>query len=403
MNYYKLVQLNKRQFERQCNIEGQEVLNFSKDITEKVIFGKTSNSRTSQDKAMIYYRVDGSIEKGDIIYYGDYYYVVINENYHENEAWRKSAMVKCNTIWNIFGQKVPLVASDLSSPNPTNGSFSSTINGTINFYTKDIPILHEKIGVNDIFYDFGGCYKLVNKFFVDGLAYLYFERTTADAAVSLEMTYTGNLQYEISEKKIPLYFFVGYIGTSGNHYVPTAKIRYTVDNQEIAIIDENGYLIPLSEGTIKVNASATGYIENGGTLDSDDYFSVSLEKSITIVSGSGSSNFLEITLTSAGTAKEIGIGSKKPLYVLEYDGNQEEVELTQRPTCTFQFIDSSGNILADANQYVTDISDSSIPVYELYFKLSDDTAVEDYVDNYLRVNVTTENGTTGYIDLKIVW
>lgn len=314
MNYRNILNFNKRQFEYACDKHGLDIYNVSKDITECVLFQKTNNSRTSQDKASIFYSVEGSIEKGDILKFNGIYYIVLNVNYPENEAWRNSTLMKCNTVWNLFGETVPMVASDLSSTNPSNGSFATYVNGIVNFYTKDIPLLHKKLSINDYFYDFGGCYKLVNKFFIDGIAYLYFQRDKHSDSIN----YTIKNANEVTTITEPTAarFYLSYEGTDYNYYLPTAQITYTSSNESIAIVN-NGNIIPISGGTVTITAICDYVFDYGNaTTDAKIYTltqdftidvkepepkeTVTLDKN-TISLNEGETDILVATVTPEGT------------------------------------------------------------------------------------------------------
>ena len=223
MDYRNILRFNKKQFEYACAKNGHEMYNVSKDSIEKVLFQKTLNNRT-QEKVNIFYSKDSEIERGDILEFKDESYIVINMNYPENDAWGNSTLIKCNTVWNLFGEEVPMVASDLNSPNPRHGSFGSSVNGVINFYTKDIPLLHSKVSINDYFYDFGGCYKLVNKFFIDGLAYLYFKRDTHNSNAEYSIK---NLNSTKISKPVEALYYLSYENKDNRYYLPTAEITYT--------------------------------------------------------------------------------------------------------------------------------------------------------------------------------
>ena len=266
MNYNRLVKLNKRQFNRQCNLEGQYIYNHSKNASEKVIFRKTSNSKTAQEKTLIYYNADSYIAKGDIILYKNDYYIIQNINLPENEAWKTSLIVRCNTVWNLFGEKVPMVASDLSSPHPNNGTIP-TVGGAVSFYTKDMPVLHNRIGLNDVFYDFGGCYKLINKFFIDGLAFLYFERDThTEIEFSIKCDNKNlNVLTGLQGK-----FYLHCNNNGVNYYLPTAKFTYKSSNEEVATVDENGLITAMKDGNFNIIVNSTYTFDYGNVITANN-------------------------------------------------------------------------------------------------------------------------------------
>lgn len=405
MNYNRIIRSNEKQFAASLKREGQTILNYNKNIEELVLFNKIKNSRSAQDKLSIYYSVSTSIKKGDVLFFKGEYYIVLNENYPENEVWRNSTLMKCNTTWNLFGKVVPLVASELSSPSPNSGSAGIAVNsigGAVNFYTSDIELLHTNVGLNDVFYDFGGTYKLINKFFVDGLAYIYLQRDRTISATMFEMYYTGNYQYKISNGSVPLLFTVGKYATSAaesNYYVPTAKIKYSVNNPEIATVDENGIMAMHQTGEITITATSTGYIENGAAVDSSDHYNLS--KTVTIRIVEELSNFLE--LSAGNTNFYIRSTNGKFIDVYEFDGNLDEVEITERPTYSCQFIDeTTGEVMEDdANDYIIDRWKDTAPISQLRIGMEENATTMKYLGHKLRIDVTTSSGATGFIVLTI--
>lgn len=266
MNYSRLVKLNKRQFDKQCNIEGQDIYNYSKSTSEKVIFGRTNNSKSTQDKITIYYSADSSVEKGDILRYKNNYYIVQNQNCPENDAWHVSLLIKCNTVWNLFGEVVPLVSTDLSSANPSNGTVP-TVGGTINLYTKDIDLIHKKIGINDTFMDFGGCYRLINKFFIDGFAFLYFQRETFVSSLDFSIK-CANKSLNISSPTQTKFYLVSTDSNDTNYYLPTASFTYASSNESVAKVNEDGIILPFKDGEFDVIARCKYTFDYGDIITS---------------------------------------------------------------------------------------------------------------------------------------
>ena len=280
MNYNFLQSINRKQFEKTMKLEGQTVFNVNKNVEETIFFSKTKNGKTSQDRLSIYCNAECSIKKGDILKFKDRYYIVLNENYYENDIWRHSILVKCNSIWTLFGQTVPLVASDLGSTSPSNGTFLSTISGTFNLYTSDMQILHEKINIDDSFFDFGGVYKLVNKFFIDGMAYLYFQRGLLSPTEPSINRDGNSIAFKLSDGSTALIYYVGDKETK--FYLPGAKLNYSVSDESVATIDENGVLTFIAAGKVSVTVTSTVTLENGGEYK---VYNISKTEEFTIVEG----------------------------------------------------------------------------------------------------------------------
>lgn len=424
MNYNKLVKLNKRQFDKQCNIEGQNIYNFSKDTNEKVIFSRTTDSKTTQDKTTIYFSSDGSIEKGDILIYRDKYYIVQNVNCPENEAWHISLLIKCNTVWSLFGETVPMVSSELSSASPKYGTVPR-VNGVVSFYTKDIPMLHKKISINDVFMDFGGCYKLVNKFFIDGIAFLYFERDTyADLSYVIKCA-NNNLNIKTCTKAK----FYMYCNNNGvNYYLPTAEFSYSSSDEGVATIDADGNIEPISDGNFNINVRCTYTFDYGDAITSKNTktyeytqpFAVNGTPEETPGGDGGGDNpggsdepdnpdvpvlpsgdkYLELTSTT--NKKTVQLGYLRKINCAFYV-DDVLTTLSEMPTLSFPVVNSSGIIVGDAKNYIAEDSRTTNSLF--YITLEDNNTTESWLISgyYLRVTATLSDGTTGYIDLEITW
>lgn len=393
MNYSKLVKLNKRQFERQCKIEGQDIYNHTKGSSEKVIFVKTTNSRTSQDKTEIYFKAGSSIEKGDILKFKNSYYIVLNVNYPENEAWQSSLLIKCNTVWNLFGEDIPLVSSDLSSVNPSNGTVP-TVGGTINLYTRDVELLHTKIGLNDVFYDFGGCYKLINKFFIDGIAFLYFQREThADHGFAIKC---ANNNTNIT-KNTKAKFYLHALENGVNYYLPTAKIEYTSSNENVARV-EDGIIKPLTTGSFNVTANCTYTFDYGDIVTDKNTVSFKYTQAFNITEISEDAlndKYLRLISTSGINTIILGYLRKLECVLFENDIKQESVP--EMATLTYSIVNSNGSFVADAEPYITLGDKTNNDMF--YITLGNGASL--YLGNHLRVTATLSDGTSGHIDLLI--
>jgi hypothetical protein len=395
MDSTRIINTNNRQFENALRKQGIFITDFFKNTNIKVLFQRTKNERTSEDKEIIFFPSDSVIKKGDVIYYNSNYFVVLNVNYCENSNWKNSTLIKCNTVWSLYGAKVPMVASELSSVTPTNGNYLTTVNGVVSFYTKDIEILHSKIGQDDIFWDFGGAYKLVNKFFVDGLAYLYFQRTESPTASTLAMNYTGNTSYSLDATSVPLTFFVGTVGTTSSNIVPLAKIDYAVDNADVATIDADGILTLKSVGTVNVTATSAGNIETGSKVSDSDKYNVTKTIAINVTAPTTAT----LTVSSTSTDIQLG-GSKKKLTLSERDKDGNAIALTAQSTVSCHYIDEG--ITSDATADVTITwTDGVFDSFKIVVAKTTITSAH-LGGGVLRVDVTSPDGVEGYIDLTII-
>lgn len=396
MDYRRIFRLNKKQFDYKIDREGHTIYNYSKDKDEKVFFSKTSSNKPSQDKLTIYFDANASIDKGDVLRFRDEYYIALNENYPENDVWRSSLLIKCNTVWNLFGEVVPFVSCDLSSPNPSNGMVS----GVLNFYTKDIPLLHTHIGIGDKFYDFGGCYDLVNKFYIDGLAYLYFKRDVHNQNVDYFIQDAHNSAYIVDKTRAK--FYLG-SSTSG-YYLPTADIKYTSSDEDIAVI-EDGVIIPKQNGNVVITATTDYVFDYGEKIGNPKQYTESFEFVVNMGGEDLDGYTLEVTKDGNGWTFNSGNMTYVD-YVVKKDG--EIITMDEVPTATFTVTVINNGVVsgtADASQHITVYDEKNQERNDrFYFSLANDDVTQKLGGDILRITLTFSNGLSGYVDSEIhIW
>ena len=133
-----LTKVTARQFERILEKQGKIIKDFITGIEYKVLFSK-AGATNMQDKIKISYAEECPLAKGSIVEYKNKYYVLINQDNISSDVYCSSIAVKCNDVWDINGDIIPVVCGNLGSYNPkagtefTNGK--STI-GNITIYTS---------------------------------------------------------------------------------------------------------------------------------------------------------------------------------------------------------------------------------------------------------------------------
>lgn len=237
-------QLNERQFARALSREGKTIVEFPSGKEYQVFFSK-SRSNDMQEKIKISYTQDCELQKGSIIRYKDNYYILINKNNVESDVFCSSTGVKCNDIWNINGEIIPVVCGNLSSYNPRVGTEftdgESTI-GNITIYTSSNTKAKD-IVPGDINFCCEDHYHIVNRFLIDGLLYLYMQRETLIGEDELQ--YVDQIYTFDCGKDIQLH--IGRImkneeGKIIGRYLQNSEYTYTSSNEEVATVTNTGLL-----------------------------------------------------------------------------------------------------------------------------------------------------------------
>lgn len=279
----------------------------------KVAFLSTKSKNASEHVRVIYPQEYGW-NKGTLFRLKDNYYLIINRDAVESDVYCTSVAMKCNEVWNIKGKNYYLVAGELGSPRPNHGSAISTLKGTVSVYTNEKGMLD----IDQIIAAFGGWYKCVNYFYIDGLCYYYFERELEYSQATWQLVREGTTTttYEVGKTEN-----VGYVlrakSSTGNleYYDTNAVYTYSISNPSVARIDGKGNLTPLSSGSATLTVKAES---NGKTYTATMSFNVI--KVIDLNSPSSAS----ITYSGAATVR-IG-GSAKKLYAHLFNGKGEEME-----------------------------------------------------------------------------
>lgn len=259
MNYRQIVS---HQLEEAMKRESHSVLNYSTGKLSEVIFRKFASGKGTQERRKIYYRHDGSIMKSDILKYDNDYYLVINQDSKESEIYYGSVINKCNELWNISGCDLPMIVGDLDSATPRNGQMTVSVSGIIILYTKDIPDLHSKMILDTELYTNGGIYKIVNTYYVNGLAYLYLSREKMDTSITFDLINDStNFTYK-SGQEINQGWYVK--STTNTIYIPEAKLTFASSDPSVGYVNSNGKIVMVKAGTFDLTVTANYVIENSG-------------------------------------------------------------------------------------------------------------------------------------------
>ena len=251
MNRENILNATSRQFQESFNREGREVTNLFKNKSNQAFFRQViSNSESATESRKMFYSLEEDIDKGDMIKYSDdTYYLVYNKE--NKETFCKSFLKKTNLTWNIHGMHIPFVSSVMSSVG-SKGSVVKVVNGIYMLTTSDTEY-SRKIKVNDIYYDYGGCYEVFNQYYIDGLCFIHFQRTLDnESSLTKIISYDGVVKLE--DNKFQTLFYI----SADNNYFPNAAITYTSSNTEIATVDNKGVVTFLKTGSVDITASYDG-------------------------------------------------------------------------------------------------------------------------------------------------
>ena len=263
MTTEQIKNLTAMQFDKVLSREGRTVTNAYTNEEYHIFFRKNDSQSVSQgiipqEKVTIYYRQDVPIQKGMTIQYKTDYYIVANINNLESDVYFKSTCIRCNAVWNLKGQLLPVISDTLTMTSPNSNGTITMVSGNISVQTTDIPFLHSNFNIDTMVSVSGGIYKLTNKFFCDGLAFLSFERDAYYSGADT-ITYNGDTEFEIGT-----YTFAPSV-MHGDIIIADANVTYSSSDESIATVKGNEISF-LSEGSVIITMSAQGIIENGADI-----------------------------------------------------------------------------------------------------------------------------------------
>lgn len=368
MNYRNLKNFSQRQFNKTLELQGQEVTIVNKDATEKVFFELTNNTNSTQDKIMIYHSADGNIMQGDTIKLKDNCYLVLNEGAYESEVYRKSVCYKCNQHWRLGQNEFDVIVSDIANAGLKNGSFASLMGGSLTVMLSATENSYTQFGVDMMFYFAGGAWKVTNKFYLNGICTIMFERTTLNQTGDEHFIIDSSIDFSQNLQTHNTYNIIWSASGVGNTsdakaYFPLIKFYdFAIDDESVATISEDGNVLnTIGEGTCTLTFKAESEFMNGGATSP----TLVEEKSITItVKGEEATAYYSITkeetevpttsTTSSGTYDDEFPADERYVADLRYavyDGDNNTLSID--PTLTLRMYTSDGELVEDSEQMIT--------------------------------------------------
>lgn len=255
-----ITKVTAKQFEKIVERQGKTVIDFITGAEYKVLFSK-AGATNMQDKIKISYAESCPLAKGSIVEFKNNYYILVNQDNIESDVYCTSVAIKCNDVWDINGDKIPVVCGNLSSFNPKAGTVytngKSTV-GNITIYTSSDTRATE-IVPGDINYCCDDFYHIVNKFSIDGLTYLYMQRETLNGKDELQ--YVDGMYF--LEVGTELQLHIARVMRDENNkvigrYLQKSEFTYTSSNEDVATVTEDGLLTVHAIGSTTITVATDG-------------------------------------------------------------------------------------------------------------------------------------------------
>lgn len=254
LNIYNV---NKRQFEATMKREKITVRDYyDNNKNYDVFFRRNNRSNTPQGKVRFYYAQGTEINVGTVFVMKGTTYLVISRDADESDVYYTSLAVKCDTSFTVYSNTekryvvIPFVATS-DKYTISHNSTISMISGSVVIYTGLNDYVRE-MEISDLYYNFGGYYRLGNYFYNNNLAYLYLEREVGRPD-TYSFVYDGSTSLDLSAGTYQL----TYTAIKNGNIINNPIISYAVSDNTIAAVSDTGLLTMIAAGNVTVTATWT--------------------------------------------------------------------------------------------------------------------------------------------------
>ena len=157
--------------------EGKSITAVISGKTFTAFFRRCDDGQSTEDRIMLYYGVDESVNQGSLIQYGKKTYILVNKETEENTCYYKSFAIACNGILNTNNRtvkNVPVYGYDLKNGLTSVNNTISIVNGNMEFVTE-ITDTVKVLEIDDTFNIYGRTFKVDNIYQKDGLFHIIAE------------------------------------------------------------------------------------------------------------------------------------------------------------------------------------------------------------------------------------
>ena len=229
---------------------GREVQNYFTQEKEKVLVEPNS----SYDGGKIYCRSDSWIKRGDIINVSNNWYVVSNLSNLASDIYNVGTITLCDVTLTLqlgkYVYQIPAVASKYSGSSNVRGIIDDSVEGKISFITGYHKELDE-LSDNPYVVMFGKVWQIGNLMNVNNVLNIYCEGAEQAPKAQIGMS-PIKTEYSLGDRQEVKFYWLN--TTEQN------TITYSVNNDDVAEIDNQGRVHFLRRGTVNIVATCP---ENG--------------------------------------------------------------------------------------------------------------------------------------------
>lgn len=380
----------KRQFDATLKREGQTVYDYFTLEEYKVFFRRSFSSNVSAQKIKIYFDQETNIHKGSILMFKNDIYIVGVLNYYESDVYFAAEATKCITRIPAGTNEIPLAitSNTLSADTGT----VRVISGTGSFYTQ-FNDQSKNIKINNRYNIFGREYKILNTLNIDGILFITAEMEAAYQGGISQVSYLGQ---STTDKKMLLQYSLVQTASNDIYYASDNIVGYESSDPSVAIVDKNGILTPISDGTTTITLTyrVNGCLENNSDVESTYTHQITVNAQPTPPPQPPTGYTCTVTHNGLDTIKT---GGSKTFTVNCFEGGTEVGILPG--VWSYKGTDSSDYPISNTdlmnNLTITDIDSNSKKI-----KLNNNSTTASWYNGKLTVNYTLDDNS--YIGSDVV-
>lgn len=240
------------QFNRTMKREGKTVTTYTGGTGFQAFFRIKEDNENQKETITMYYDITAPVRPGTLVMYGYGVFLALNRETVENDTYYKSALVKCNGVFNELNGNygnIPFYCDNMKSSVSIGNNVITTLNGNIEFITEE-NALSKKIEINNYFNEFGRTFRISNRYVIDGIVHIIAE---------VEADRTPTVNYSIVIDGIPAASVkVGdKVSLSATPYrngsiTTGATFEWNSDNTSVATVDGVGNVSIIAEGSAHI-------------------------------------------------------------------------------------------------------------------------------------------------------
>lgn len=354
-------------FESTMQREGKILTTYSSGTEFKVFFRIRNDNENQRETIVIYYDVTAPVHSGTLVMIGKEVFLALNKETVENDVYYKSALIKCNGIYNDNHgsvSNIPFYSDNMKSSLSIGNNVVATLNGNIELLTEENS-LSKQIKIDQYFNEFDRTFKVTNKYSIDGILHVIGEvYCDMEPQIIYSVKIDGVLSTYFEPNttiQLSATLYINGSATTG------ATFDWTSSDNSIASVDNTGKVTSLSEGTVKIAVTW-------------------IEKDV--------SEFIYITVATEGTQPEFA-------YEYSITGNRN-LKCSYKRTYSFSATDSDGNTINNIDFRWNIVSDFEV-IQELYDnKITLQVNEEETIGNSFMLQAIIDGGVRAEVKVTVV-